>query len=307
MDIRIGWADGMIRRLRQATARKTPHGPDPVPTCQSVCMFLGPYRNLTTLTAGILFLHPNCQVLNHGSAAVFGKQSDFLRKFSSDRLDRFVSHAVALSSRTRRGRHGGSILSSHAFDRGQPLGSLVDAAGVEVVKKEIHCLVWKEPHRLTNHMFDHGIDPGHIVSSDSRMRFLMPVRNPLDCAASNLRTGRVREFRYLGNGATVEQIAIEILKELHWFASLQQRFPDKFLHYFEHSIPDGVPESLIDFLGLDRDEAWLRLAARYMTTSSHYIHHPGLVREYSAAVRDIFSDVPEMRAGLLRFVEPSEA
>ena len=32
---------------------------------RSVCLALGPYRNLTTLTAGILSLHPQCQVLNH--------------------------------------------------------------------------------------------------------------------------------------------------------------------------------------------------------------------------------------------------
>ncbi|MHB8529324.1 MAG: hypothetical protein ACYC8V_07420, partial [Caulobacteraceae bacterium] len=30
-------------------------------------VILGPYRNLTTLTASVLALHPQCQVLNHAS------------------------------------------------------------------------------------------------------------------------------------------------------------------------------------------------------------------------------------------------
>jgi hypothetical protein len=36
---------------------------------KTVCLALGPYRNLTT---SLLFLHPTCQVLNHGGQRILG-------------------------------------------------------------------------------------------------------------------------------------------------------------------------------------------------------------------------------------------
>jgi len=41
---------------------------------ESVCITLGPYRNLTTLTASVLFLHPNCKVLNYAARRVYGRK-----------------------------------------------------------------------------------------------------------------------------------------------------------------------------------------------------------------------------------------
>ena len=85
--------------------------------CQSVCLTLGPYRNLTTLTAATLFLHPNCQVLNHAGKRIFGNRKvDFLSDYSKDKLDRFIQFAIKISSKGQRGKLGGSIIYSHAFD-----------------------------------------------------------------------------------------------------------------------------------------------------------------------------------------------
>ncbi|MEM7479491.1 MAG: hypothetical protein AAF483_31280, partial [Planctomycetota bacterium] len=63
--------------------------------CQSVCLALGPYRNLTTLTAATLFLHPNCQVLNHAGSRIYGNtEVDFLADYSRERFDRFIQFAI---------------------------------------------------------------------------------------------------------------------------------------------------------------------------------------------------------------------
>ena len=52
---------------------------------ESVCLTLGPYRNLTTLTASVLFLHPNCQVLNHAGIRIYGnRQIDFLWDYNNE-------------------------------------------------------------------------------------------------------------------------------------------------------------------------------------------------------------------------------
>lgn len=83
----------------------------------SVCLALGPYRNLTTLTASTLFLHPNCQVLNHASDRIYGnREIDFFDDYNRRKMDRFIQFSIRISKKGRRGTRGGSIIHSHAFD-----------------------------------------------------------------------------------------------------------------------------------------------------------------------------------------------
>jgi len=42
--------------------------------CQLLCLALGPYRKLPTWTAVIMFLHQNCQVLNHAGNQIIGSK-----------------------------------------------------------------------------------------------------------------------------------------------------------------------------------------------------------------------------------------
>ena len=46
---------------------------DKVDKIDKVCLILGPYRNLTTLIVGVMALHPNIQVMNHGMKTLFDK------------------------------------------------------------------------------------------------------------------------------------------------------------------------------------------------------------------------------------------
>src|SRR5262245_48814895 len=91
-----------------------PDDPEPVLSsgfdADTVGLFLCPNRNLTTLTAAILSLHPQVQVLNHGfdrlRAAGLLK---FLYTGRDDDLDHFIRGATAMAGGGRRGDHGGSI------------------------------------------------------------------------------------------------------------------------------------------------------------------------------------------------------
>ena len=46
-----------------------------VDNINSIVCLLGPYRNLSTLTASIAALHPNCQVLNHAGEKILNNDS----------------------------------------------------------------------------------------------------------------------------------------------------------------------------------------------------------------------------------------
>ena len=80
-------------------------------TLETICFLSGPYRNLTTLTASMAVLHPNCQVLNHAQGRILPHNKvDFFRKYSAEKFRNFVKYAIHLSLSGSRGRLGGNIL-----------------------------------------------------------------------------------------------------------------------------------------------------------------------------------------------------
>src|SRR5882672_10493469 len=111
---------------------------------RTVCLFLGPYRNLTPLTASLLSLHPHCQVLNHAGARVFAAPDvNFLLDPSVATLRRFCDFALSASQGGQRGNYGGSITLSHAFDSDVVRDAYRNRYGELLIKPSVDCLVWK--------------------------------------------------------------------------------------------------------------------------------------------------------------------
>ncbi len=269
---------------------------------ETVCLALGPYRNLTTLTAATLFLHPNCQVLNHASDRVFGiSEIDFLSDFSKRKLDRFVQFAIWISVKGKRGNYGGSITHSHAFSSGHVMQELYESTNSGVLKKEVKSLFWKESLKTSNLIREKGIDLNSIFDSDERLRFLLPIRNPMDCAISNLKMGHVNLFRSLRKKPGKIEVVQAILDEIHWFAALQKKNPGRFFCYFEHEISRQMLLRLAEFLKLDADETWITNALTAMKIKSGYEHDRELLNYYRKAVTDNFTRFPHLSKGLLQF------
>lgn len=274
-----------------------------IDSCKSVCLALGPYRNLTTMTAAGLFLHPHCQVLNHGGDGIFNSpRVNFLTNYSRKSLDHFIQYAIRLSARERRGERGGSITASHAFESKYATRGVFEGAGVKLIKADIRCLFWKESLKTSRLIQETGVDLGAILDQESRLRFLLPIRHPLDCARSNLKTGQMKKFRNLTGQSRIEDVLSAVLDEIQWFAGLQQKHPDRFFYYFEHSINREMLCDLADFLGLERDEEWLENALTVMSVKPRYEADPGLSEVYRGEVEKRFSGLPGLRDGLLAFV-----
>ena len=162
----------------------------------TVCLALGPYRNLTTLTASLLFLHPDCHVLNHAGRRIFGdRRLDFIGDYSAERFERFLRYALHISRKGRRGNYGGSITRSHAFADNEKMRALTRSGGMTRTKGGGRALFWKESLRTSNRMRRSNTDLQNIFNENHKLRFLMPVRNPMDCAASNFKTGHARIFQ----------------------------------------------------------------------------------------------------------------
>jgi len=270
--------------------------------CKSVCLALGPYRNLTTLTASTLFLHPNCQVLNHAGCRIYGnRQVDFISEYTKDRFNRFIQFAIKISIKGQTGDMGGSITHSHAFFPTHTMNETFVKTGFGLQKEKIKCLFWKESLRTSNLIREKNINISNILEKDDRLRFLLPIRNPLDCALSNLKTGHVELFQGLNRDSSILEVIRAVLDEIHWVATLKEKHPNRFFYYFEYAISREMLVELANFLELDIDKDWLSKAQSVMISKSHYKHDRELQLIYREMLAKKFSKFPDLYSGLLAF------
>lgn len=271
--------------------------------CDSICLTLGPYRNLTTLTAAIFFLHPDCQVLNHGYIRLMRRgYLNFLTTPDRNKTNRFLQYAAQLSKSGRKGDYGGSITLSHAFDPEYPMYQAFKAMGGRWFKPNFKCLYWKESQRTGLHLRNHGADLTELLQRDTRLRFLYPIRNPMDCAFSNLKSGHVVLYDALNKNSSVLEVLNVILNEHLWYAKLQTENPDRFHHFFEYELDTDKLRQLAEFLSLEAKPDWLEQAGPTLSINSHYEHDPHLIEYYEKTVIKRFSMYPEIQSGLMRFI-----
>ena len=269
---------------------------------ETVCLALGPYRNLTTLTASLLFLHPDCHVLNHAGRRIFGdRRLDFIGNYSTERFGRFVQYALHISRKGRRGNYGGSITRSHAFADNEKMMALLQSGGMNLTKGDGKALFWKESLRTSNRMRRLNTDLNAVFKENHKLRFLMPVRNPMDCAASNFKTGHARIFQDPNASASVENTLKSVLDEIIRFKNLEVKYPDRFFYYFEYDDRKETLERMADFLGLQATEDWIADSLQVFETNAGYEHSAGLVSLYRDCVERECSGHPDFAERLLRF------
>ena len=274
---------------------------------ESVCILLGPYRNLTSLTGSVLSLHPQCLVLNHAGVRMLpNARLNFLLNYSRDKFNEFVRYAAYASQAGTRGEYGGDIRHSHAFlleSMQQAEAQLRGAA-----RGPTKCLVWKDSHLVGNFLRAARVDVPRLLQRNEKLRFLLPIRDPIDCAISNLRTGHVEFFREshgLSRASPLEDVVAAVLDEILWFVALRDGSgrPEKFFIYFEHEIGGDVLEKMLRFLGLPRDEAFLAAAGAAFKLSRSTDAEPRPVDAYARMVKQKFERHPGIRDGLMKFAD----
>ena len=268
---------------------------------RTVTLFLGPYRNLTTLTASILALHPNVQVLNHGKGEVFDGPRNFIRNKDPAAFTRFIDAAIALSEAGQRGDKGGSIVFSHAFDHDPVREAYAARFGDALRKPDIQALVWKESLRVSNVLRRHRIDVGALLERLPTLRFLMPVRHPLDVAASNMETGHWEVFRDLPE-RTLPAVLDAVLDEIAWFFDLAERHPDRFFSYFQDGFDQDTLLALARFLDIPHDTGWAADANRCFVLRSRRRHDPQVEAQFKSAVAARLQRHPTVRDRVLGFL-----
>ncbi len=316
----MAWLEPFLRRTQTAWALNwNPKYPEELPSPQlrpisprqaariegleSVCLFLGPYRNLTSLAASVLFLHPECQVLNHAGGRILGKSElNFLLDYSKEKFRQFCHFALTMSQGGARGGYGGSIVLSHAFAEHEGMKELFRARfGSQLLKRNIKSLVWKESEMVSRFIREQGVDLTYLIAQNQRLKFLLPIRNPLDCSLSISRIGITKFYPELKDGDTHSLLA-SILEEIKWFVDLYDQDPGHFLYFFQDNVDAKVLQSLAEFLGLSQDERWIRDSLSVYELRDGYEYDPALKRFYMGKVEEIFQRTPAVMNHLKRMV-----
>lgn len=269
---------------------------------RTVGIALGPYRNLTTLVASVLSLHPECQVLNHAGKRLLSSRRDFIGAYSDRRLAAFCRAAVQASGGGRRGDYGGSILLSHAFDSEQLRSLYEERYGQRAVKEHITSLVWKESQFVTSQIRSSPHTIHALMAKAPKVRFFLPVRNPLDCAMSNVKTGHAARVTTTPEHAQTEMLEW-ILENLAWFAALESQYPERLFSFYEDDAPATIGSGLAALLQLDPDEKWEEsFPVAFTVNERTYGHSAEMYATFETAMQRHFAELPEIESRLRKLV-----
>lgn len=266
---------------------------------RTVCWVAGSYRNLTTLTAGVSALHPHCQVLNHGAKRILAFD-DVNVIAHPERFDDYLRYALHLSRGGYRGLFGGSITYSHAFDRAGMASTYRERFGDVLLKADVRAHFWKESHITTNAMRARPGGADALLEAVPKLRLLLPMRHPIDCARSCLRTGHVRFFG-LGDAPPIEDVVDHILEIFAWFHEVAERFPERCLSFTELEFDRAFVERYAAFLELEASEPWATDAVACYRVASPYDHPQSLRDHYLRRLEARLGHRPELVERLAPF------
>ena len=265
----------------------------------SIGLFICPNRNLTTLTAAMLSLHPHVQVLNHGFERL--QAAGILRFLDSGRdddLENFVRGAIGMSAGGRRGDYGGSILLSHAYDRPALRAAYEQHYGDTRLKPDIKCLVWKDGARLSEYVKANNIDPVRLAERLPRLRFISPMREPIAHLRSLQRyyaDGLPPYIRGSLSDLMVASVAIYILAAHADFLAWRERRPAQFFAFSEDDLGPQGAASILRFLDVANDETWLQMSARFFVNDGPRIEAASEQGDFESLLNDRYANF-----GLLR-------
>jgi hypothetical protein len=291
-----------LRASLNLVPARAPLGDEAYDRLATICAFLGPYRNLTTLTASLLSLHPQCRVLNHGGFRILAeRQLNIFQSPNRDTFRQFCQYAIDQSCGGSGGDDGGSIVHSHSFQNEEIKRAYYNRFPTGKPLEQMESLIWKESLTVTNHLRQRQVDISAVFAANPKLRFLMPIRHPLDCAMSNVKTGHAKRFRGR-RSQSVAQVLEAVLFEIADFHVHLQRFPDRYFSFFQYEMDAALLQRLARFLGVTEDPQWLQDAVAACKVKKPYEHEESLVASYRQQVARFFAHDEKLASQLLEFV-----
>jgi hypothetical protein len=254
------------------------------------------------LTAALLSLHPKCQVLNHSGFRILEEnQLNFFADPSAGCFRRFLQYVVTESQGGAGGDHGGSITFSHAFRSELMRKTYSCRYGEQLEKRDAECYVWKESLTVTNYLRSNDIDLDALLARNPYVRFLLPIRHPIDCAISNAKTGHAKRFQQIEN-PDPQNVLHAVLREIDWFRKKSQQHPERFFSFCQYELDAKLLDRFARFLNIDPEDRWIADALKCYELKGAYAHTPELRSLFRSMVMDYFADDIDFQQRMLKFV-----
>jgi hypothetical protein len=255
----------------------------------------------------LLWLHPQCQVLNHGSRLIDPKKHLwFLASEDSDEFRDFTTLLANLSIKVV----GVEDCSPHVLRVVQENPGVEEAFArlngvppMAMLKDPMCSLVWKESQIMTNRLLHISINWDDLFTYNSKIRFLMPFRNPMDCAVSNHRQRKWIFFPGVDDNSPTLMLRV-VLAEFAWFVALNRRYPDKFFYFYEDVTTETL-EDLQTFLGLDYSQEWVDAVVALWKIRHPYIFSKSFADYCASMIRLHFVAWPEEGQRLVEYIDPN--
>lgn len=239
---------------------------------ETVAVYFGALRSLTTISSAMMSLHPEVTVLNHAFERIFADaKTDFLRDPTPETLDRFVHAASEMALGGRQGDYGGHIVHSHAFQADQVLRqAYLDLYGWDA-KPATKCILWKEATKVANHFAKNRLDARAITDKLPALRFIAMVRNPVDIVISSIRKGYSVQLVGPEKKDDFGAVFVQVLQRFAWFSRHAQERPDQFRFVYQDELLDRDHLiGLCDFLRISAPQSWLDDVARLIRLRESY-------------------------------------
>ncbi len=272
---------------------------------RSLCFMVGPNRNLASLVALLIYLHKNGEAVNHAGSRIFPKKEiDIWHQCSENRFDLFCRYLEFLSSRGMRGQTGGSIRYSNAVADHPEAKQLVLNRFPDLNRRSpVHALVWKEPLMIYKFLASDGMKTVELLKCYQKIKLLLPVRNPLDCAISNKNLGERWLKRAYGlTDFSLESVLEALFKIYHSFFTWSKTYPGRCMALFENECSENTLSQLAQFLSLEHDPAWIVDCLQVWKVNQHYRWEKSWLEYYKILCDRYFSDVPEIKNRFLLMV-----
>jgi hypothetical protein len=239
---------------------------------ETVAVYLGALRSLSTISSAMMALHPEVAVLNHAYGRIFADPSrDFLRTPTPETLDLFTRTALEMSLGGQPGDFGGHILHSHAFKADEALRqAYLDRYGWGA-KPAGRCLLWKDATAVTNHIGRARLSVGAAARALPALRFIALVRNPVDITISSIRKGYSLGLVRAEKKDDFREVFVQMIRRFAWFSQHAAELPDQFRFVFQDELLDRTHLiGLCDFLRISAPDTWLDEVARLIHLRDSY-------------------------------------
>jgi len=160
---------------------------------------------------------------------------------------------------------------------------------------------------VTNVIRNNNIDMSHFFKSNPYVRFVYPIRNPLDCAYSNVQhSGSIARMCYEMQAYDMLPMLEFVLQQLFWGVELAHQHPERVKLLFEPDMSErDTWASMAQHFGLSVDEQWISdLLVCGKVDPKIQAYNEKTIDRYGKKIEKYFrKDYPDIADRLLSFVD----